>query len=235
MEVLDSLRTPWRRLRTRVRQWQGTELQYPIEVRVPTASLGSINGRWTYCPRGITAASVVYSVGVGSDISFDAALIARENVEIHAFDPTPRSIAWINEQALPDGFHFHPWGLAAHDGTAEFAAPACVDHVSFRIVDTKEHTNTIACPVLRLRTIMERLGHTHVDILKMDIEGAELSVLPQLLESDVNVRQLLVEFHHRGDGVAMNQTKALLRRVHDRGFRIFSVSPTAQEISWIRL
>jgi hypothetical protein len=41
-----------------------------------------------------------------------------------------------------------------------------------------------------------RNGHREIDLLKIDIEGAEYGVLEQILRDRIAVRQLLVEFHH---------------------------------------
>ena len=43
----------------------------------------------------LTANSVCYCVGVGEDITFDLGLIDRFGCEVYAFDPTPRSIAFV--------------------------------------------------------------------------------------------------------------------------------------------
>ncbi|GIS18490.1 MAG: hypothetical protein CM15mP120_04060 [Pseudomonadota bacterium] len=43
---------------------------------------------------------------------------------------------------------------------------------------------------------MRDLGHDHLDVLKMDIEGAEYAVLDDMLQSNILPDQLLVEFHH---------------------------------------
>ena len=40
---------------------------------------------------------------------------------------------------------------------------------------------TVAVPVSRLSTIMSELGHERLDVLKMDIEGAEYAVLDDML------------------------------------------------------
>jgi hypothetical protein len=45
---------------------------------------------------------------------------------------------------------------------------------------------------------MARLGHTYLDILKIDVEGSENGVQDQLIERNyLPLTQLLVEYHHR--------------------------------------
>jgi Methyltransferase FkbM domain len=54
-------------------------------------------------------------------------------------------------------------------------------------------TNGTKLPVKRLATIMKELGHTRLDVLKMDIEGDEYDVLRDI--ADIPIRQILVEMH----------------------------------------
>src|SRR4051812_16621969 len=81
-------------------------------------SLGTEYGGYAVCPTNLGAGSIVYSFGVGTDISFDEALIALCGVTVHAFDPTPRSVEWVKAQSLPERFVFHDWGIAGFDGSA---------------------------------------------------------------------------------------------------------------------
>jgi hypothetical protein len=41
--------------------------------------------------------SIVYSIGIGEDISFDATLSGKYNCKIFMFDPTPRSIEHVEK------------------------------------------------------------------------------------------------------------------------------------------
>ena len=87
-------------------------------------SLGSGDGEWCLCADNIDSHSVIYSFGVGYDIGFELGLIRRLGCEVHAFDPTPLSIEWVARQGTPPRFHFHPFGIAGHDGTARFHLPS---------------------------------------------------------------------------------------------------------------
>lgn len=46
-------------------------------------------------------------------------------------------------------------------------------------------------------SIMRELGHTQIDLLKIDIEGSEFSVIEDVLNNNVPVRQICVEIHDR--------------------------------------
>ena len=86
----------------------------------------------------------------------------------------------------------------------------------------------------RLGTIMKKLGHASVDLLKMDIEGAEYDVLTDMLTQRIPVKQLLVEFHHRWPEVGIEKTRHAIRSLNEAGYRIFNVSPSGEEYSFLR-
>jgi FkbM family methyltransferase len=203
--------------------------------RCQTMMLGSSYGGYAICPDRIGELSVVYSLGVGLDVSFDEELIARLGVTVHAFDPTPASIAWLKSRPTPERFHFHPWGVADFDGTAAFHAPGDPEHVSHTMLSGKNPAPTmIEVPVLRLSTIMERLGHDHVDVLKMDIEGAEYPVLKDVLVSRIPVGQILIEFHHHRHGVPFAATQQAIDDLERAGYAVFHGDPRGYEFSFIR-
>ena len=70
-------------------------------------------------------------------------------------------------------------------------------------------------------TIMRMLNHTkwNLDILKLDVEGAEWPSLIQMLESGIlrKVGQLYLEFHGKAD----YRKLSLIKKLYDLGFRIY--------------
>jgi hypothetical protein len=92
----------------------------------------------------------------------------------------------------------------------------------------------VEAPVCRLDTILKTLGHMKIDVLKMDIEGAEYEVVSDFLASRAAVGQLLVEFHHRWDDVGLQRTKEAVRNLNAAGFRIFHVSASGEEYSFLK-
>jgi FkbM family methyltransferase len=205
------------------------------QIRREGLPLGNEGARWFVCTGSLIPSSVVYSFGVGQDISFDLELIHRFGVRVHAFDPTPKSIEWLRTQVLPTNFDFHPYGVADFEGTCKFFAPNNPAHVSHSIIERDTPWPAIGLPVHRLPTIMKMLGHERIDLLKMDIEGAEYAVISDLLVCGLRVNQLLVEFHHRWKEIGRERTKRAVRDLNKAGFRIFSVSPGGEEYSLVRV
>lgn len=209
------------------------------QVLCRTLKLGDDGyGAWSVCPDQIRRNLLIYSFGVGENISWDLAMIEHFGATVHAFDPTPRSIKWVKQQTLPGRFVLHEYGLADYDGKARFNPPENPDWVSHTMLDRPlTATSAIEVSVRCLPTIMATLNHDHVDLIKMDIEGAEYGVIANMLQMEPIVggaRQLLIEFHHRFPGKRMSDTQACVRSLNEKGFRCFDVSSTGEEWSFIR-
>lgn len=216
----------WRRRQLR-RAGIGTELA------VPTFAAGARSGVWVVASDGLGPHSVVWSFGIGDNIAWDLAMIERFGCAVHAFDPTPRALAWLQEQPLPPQFHCHPFGLADHDGELHFAPPGKARDVNFRPVPTPV-AGGLSAPVRRLDTLRRELGTRDIDVLKIDIEGGEYAVLRDLLAHGPLPRQLLVEFHHGQHGVPFAATAQALAGLRAAGYRIFHTSARGLEFSLLR-
>ena len=228
------LRSVYRRFRRSVNIALGRDILFDVQVRMPMTRHGSEYGGWWVSPAGLAPGAVVYSVGIGTDITFDLSIIAAYGVTVHAFDPTPASLNFLKQQTLPGGFSWHPYGLAAYDGTATFHPPKDPSHVSHSMLESNAgHRPGIEVPVRRLETVMRELGHTRLDVLKIDIEGAEYDVLSDILDAGLSIRQVLVEFHHRMPGVGVDRTRQAVAKLNAAGYRIAAVAESGEEMSFV--
>lgn len=206
------------------------------QIRCPHVMYGNDGAAFTVNPALLNRASVVYSFGIGDDVSFDLGLIRSFSVEVHAFDPTPGSLGWLATQELPLAFHAHAFGVADRDAMVPFFPPCHTAHVSHTMLSRSSGhpAESREAPVYRLETIMKMLGHTRVDLLKLDIEGEEYAVIRDLVKCDIPVGQICVEFHHRWPEVGPGRTREAIRLLNGSGYRIFDVAPTGEEYSFLR-
>jgi FkbM family methyltransferase len=215
----------------------GKDLIVSVQDRQATEYHGTDYGGWAVVPDALSSETVVYSFGVGDDISFDLSMIRKYGLTVHAFDPTPRSIAWVREQSMPPQFVFHDIGIGDHDGTLTLFPPKKESHKSFTLIDRSATQRQVGVevPVRRLSTVMRGLGHEHIDVLKMDIEGAEYDVLRTLEEDDIYPAQVLVEFHHRFVPDGIERTRSAIQCLNKLQYRLVAVSSSGEEYTFMRL
>ncbi|MCC5845937.1 MAG: FkbM family methyltransferase [Verrucomicrobia bacterium] len=195
---------------------------------------GSDGGAWQTVLDQLNAESVVYSFGIGREFSFDMDVIQRHGAVVHAFDPTPDCVEWVRNQTLPEQFVFHEVGLAAEDGTLEFFPPRKAGSAHWTPLKRyrNETREPIQAGVKTLRTLMKELGHTRIDLLKIDIEGGEYAVIDQLIDEKIPVKQILVEFHHAYDTIPLSKTVDAVNKLRGAGYRICAISPRGYEFSF---
>jgi FkbM family methyltransferase len=214
----------------------GQDFFVSAEIDVDHVVLGSEYGRWPLIPGPLTAASVVYSFGVGQDISFDLRVIDLFRCSVFAFDPTPKAVQWIRRQNTPPQFHFMELGIGAAAGEMVFHSPRTPGHTSYTVSDrSPAATSTITAPVADLPTIMRRLRHDRIDVIKMDVEGSEYAVIDNLSQQRGCLpQQLMVEFHHGMYGYTPRDTKQALDSLAQLGYRRYYVAGTGREFGFLR-
>jgi Methyltransferase FkbM domain len=89
------------------------------------------------------------------------------------------------------------------------------------------HRETVAIRARTVASILEEIGWASVDLIKMDIEGAEVRILDSLgTEVLDRIKQLTIEFHSAPDfGFNLHdQVEACLKRLRKLGFRVMDFS-----------
>jgi FkbM family methyltransferase len=228
----------------------GREPFYLADRRIATEFHGSKYGGWSVCQHSLHPGSIVYSIGIGQDVSFDLSLIAKHGCKIHAYDPTPQSVQWVAQHVQEPLFHMTPTALAAFDGTIKLYLPTSLstDDVSASAFNLQENSQTskhgvvdkselfFEAPCRTLSSLMQENGHDYCDLVKMDVEGVEYDVLQQICDQGLvrSIGQLLVEFHHYFPGLEASSTQHAIRVLKECGFGIAWISRTNREYLFVR-
>lgn len=196
---------------------------------------GNKYGGFYVIPELISKNAIVYSFGVGKDISFDRSLINSFDCQIFAFDPTPDSIAWCKEQNLPDKFKHYDFGLSNKSENVTFFLPKNKNHVSGSSIGHSQvsQKNTASVRMKSFNDILKDHKHETLDLIKMDIEGSEYDVVESILRSDIKINQIVLEIHERFFHNGKEKTIKLLGALRKNGFLLHSISSSYEELSFV--
>lgn len=234
--VVESALSMYRQLRVFARQIRGIEPLILVEENTRLEYFGTDSCGWAIPAGKIDRESVIVDVGLGEDISFSTALMDRFGCKAYGFDPTPKSIAYV-ENIAPSGFVLHRVAIANRAGEAAFHLPKNVSHVSGTLTKAT-HTGVASIKVeqITITDVFERTGIRRIDILKMDIEGAEYDVLlgEEFERQAARIGILCIEFHHRWPGYSASMTTRAVEKLRKLGFSCcWRARSTNQEFTFI--
>ncbi|KAH9512429.1 hypothetical protein Btru_039560 [Bulinus truncatus] len=142
-------------------------------------------GNWPVCQDEqfvVRMPCLIYSFGIANDFSFDDHL-GRMGCKVHSFDPSMNRPDHVRNENVT----FYNLGLAPYDTNAW--EPFKDSYVR----------NKQIWKVRTLKSVMSELNHTNkvIDILKIDIETTEWTVLSNIIQTDLlkNIRIFLIEYH----------------------------------------
>ena len=229
---------------TIIKHLRGKEPFHWVKRNASIQEFGSKYGRWGIDTSKLSASSVVMTFGLGDDVTFERALIERFGCQVHGSDPTPNSVAFIRktlqDPKMQTHFHAHAVALMDHDGTVPFALPPDAESVAVSASAVAGYVQgndqVFDVPCMTLPSAREAFGLSKIDVLKMDIEGAEYQVIAQAVArgwlSDIS--QLLVEFHHFLPNLSVQQTEAAVAALRSIGFDIAWIGRTNHEYLFTR-
>jgi len=119
---------------------------------------------------------------------------------------------------------FHDCGISNFDGLLDFYPPRRRGSTHFsqeRRGGMFDRRRPEPGRVQRLASIMQTLGHRRIDVLKLDVEGAEFEAVPDLIASGIEVDQLLIEIHYQFHSRSFRLGLALIEQLKAYGMRCF--------------
>jgi FkbM family methyltransferase len=176
---------------------------------------------WMAAARG---ARTVFDVGANSGIYSLAALAAKPDAEVHAFEPTPEIAERLRQTAALNGLDrlvVHQTAVFSKDGQATLRR--CGDDVGGNegmnyIVSDLGGADAEHVPTIWLDTACSQLGIDRIDLLKLDIQGHEAGALAGAgaLLAEGRVGTLFMELNWgEGDDCPASQA---VRRLEDAGY-----------------
>lgn len=210
--------------------WKKLMKRHLVKTSHPLEELGEGYGGWFVPTDMIQSDWVIYSFGIGEDITFDADMMERFDCTIYGFDPTPRAIAYAQTQhETYPSFKFYPYGVWSEDTDMKFYNPRKAHFASYSILNLRHQEAFIMAKVKTIKTLMQELGHHHVDLIKMDVEGAEQMVIPNLIADKIQTKVLCIEYDQPVETFSrlawqcFTQSILLTRRLKQAGYHLVCV------------
>jgi FkbM family methyltransferase len=178
--------------------------------------IGSAYGGWIVPKSKVKSGTTAVCVGAGEDISFDVEL-NKKGVHVFTLDPTPRAQKHVAQvlaaasggPAAPinnsrsdfydlrgfdqERFTFKDVGIWNENASMRFFAPEDPSHVSHSVVNLQHTDQYFEAKCVRLQTVCDSFNIRDIEILKLDIEGAEYNVLKDMLDCKILPSVLCIE------------------------------------------
>jgi FkbM family methyltransferase len=197
-------------------------------------TLGNVNAAWTI-PFGIlNKNSICYLVGAGEEISFDIEVAEKFRCKVLTIDPTPRAIEHYNKRLLdtikPKNLdtvmEFLPFGIWNDDTKVKFYAPQNPNHVSHSVVNLQKTDTYFEAEVKKLTTVMKMQDDTKIDLLKIDIEGAEYEVIKSFIAERIFPKVICIEYDETFNAQDEHYKKRIsesVKLIMDQGYALFHI------------
>jgi FkbM family methyltransferase len=240
-----------RRIRKRLqRMWATRRLRRLLDItNWELTRLGTAHGGWIVPQFAIAPGRTAVLAGAGEDISFDVELNKR-GLRVFTLDPTPRArdhvrqvlSASTHKSSIPinnsetEFYDLNQFtaerltllevGLWNRNTSMKFFAPRDSKHVSHSIVNLQGTEEGFEAHCITLRSFCKQHNIRKIDMLKLDIEGAEYVVLKDMIESGIKPQVLCVEFDELRNplkGNYMGRIRGLVTMLKEAGYRFCHV------------
>lgn len=183
------------------------------------------------------SAPIVFDVGGNIGQSVERYRRLWPHAPIHSFEPNPAVLPTLVEKCRDDGnATAHPLALADHAGELPFHVTRLPEMSSLLEPEHwlremspggKYDFSTITIPVATLDGFCARHEIAHIDVLKVDVQGAELKVLQgaeQMLSAE-RIGLLYLEVNLAETYVDQTTLSGMLRFLEPLGYRIWNILP----------
>jgi len=172
-----------------------------VAVSIPAAFTRPSDGvggseKFIVAPQAISVLGkeyIVYAAGVQGNDIFEQ-YMSGIGADVHGFD----CLANATAKHMSAPYHFHPWCIGR---PASFENSAYVSYGTKSTNTNGTNSTNGGYLFFTLADIQRKLGHKHLHMLKMDIEGFEWSILTEEIlspKSNILPDQILLELHTEG-------------------------------------
>jgi FkbM family methyltransferase len=182
------LRVRWFRMPEKVSAAGKTvSLHYPPEQGVSTDFIGCCIRNDYGLSEQLSRVETILDIGANLGFFSIAARSHYLHAKIHAYEPNPRVLSFLESTVSPLGINIYPEAVGAESGLVSIIDSGASNQARTRL--NGDGTITLS----RLDTAIGRLGGT-VDLLKLDCEGAEWDMFRSKNQWR-HIRNIRMEYH----------------------------------------
>lgn len=183
----------------------------------------------TLHPRYLNSQSVALNIGANYG-QFSERMMEIFSCHCIAVEPSP-----VPYEAIPDVPAITKIQAAVAGRSGKMPFHVSSDSVASSLMaKDKLHERTIDIDVFSLKDLAARLGLERIDLLKMDIEGAEIEALAACDDAFLSkIGQMTIEFHDFCGLTTPEEVRATLKRLEQAGFFSVRMSGVGHQDTWL--
>ena len=136
---------------------------------------------------------ILYSGGVGENISFDIEFLNKTKGLARLFDPTPQSIEYMRSKEA-NNLKFYPYALYKESKKVK------IYFDKFKQVKSNSISNFLdfdqadfyMCDAYNIPDLMKKFNDNKIDILKLDVEGVSIGIVENCFKNNIYPNQIII-------------------------------------------
>jgi FkbM family methyltransferase len=179
----------------------------------------------------VSADSVVVDLGANLG-HFASEIVGRYGCTVHAVEASPDIFEHLQKT---EGIHAFHYAMAGNNGTVELSlSDNILAATIFGENSSEGNDRKVSVEGIDLPTLMERHGIDHIDLLKIDIEGAEIAMLESCPDEVLmKIGQITAEFHDFCGLVPNADVERVISRLQQLGFGYVRMSRIGHQDTWL--
>jgi len=144
----------------------------------------------------INSDSIIYTFGVGGTLHFEEKVSKKYQCRVWCYDPTDIALEFMRDRDYDKKLiNYFEYGIWINDEKVKFyTQDISAKNSGGSITNLFENSDFKLLQCNKLSTFMKKNNHRKIDVLKIDIEGAAIDVLNNILDEKIFPTQIVVEF-----------------------------------------